>query len=130
MRFTHEQYAHALYESFQDTKPKDHEKIIANFIEVLKANGDLSEYERIIDAFEVYDRQQKGIHQVEVTTAQDIELNKPLLNQLNEIVGGNIELKRKIDEKLIGGVVIKVDDTLIDGSVKRQLEHLENTLKE
>lgn len=129
MRYTHQQYAQALYESFQDTKPKDHDQIIENFIEVLKKNGDLAEYEAIIQTFEDYDRSQKGIKQVEVTTAEEGKLSKEVLNHLNKLVGKNIEIKRKVDENIIGGVVIKVDDTLIDGSTKRQLEDLENTLK-
>jgi F-type H+-transporting ATPase subunit delta len=44
------------------------------------------------------------------------------------MVGKNLELKKKIDESLIGGVTIKVDDTLIDASVKSQLDKLKNTL--
>ncbi len=129
MRYTHQQYAQALYESFTDTKPKDHNQIIENFILVLKKNGDLGEYEKIIAVFEDYDRSQKGVKEVEVTTAHEGKLSKEVLTHLNKLVGKNIEIKRKVDENIIGGVVIKVDDTLIDGSTKRQLEDLENTLK-
>lgn len=130
MRFSHKQYAQALYESFQDAGPKDHDKIIANFIEVLKSNGDLPEYEKIIGAYEAYDREARGIKQVEMTTAHEIEANNAIVHQLNEIVGKDIELKQKVDERLIGGVVVKVDDTLIDGSVKTQLSTLKKNLTE
>ncbi len=130
MKYTHSQYAQALYESLQDTKPKDHDQIIENFIQVLGANGDLGEYENIIAEFEIYDRDQRGIKEVEVTTATDIKFNKPLLDELNSIVGKDIELKQKVDENIVGGVVIKVEDTLIDGSVKNHLNNLANQLKE
>jgi F-type H+-transporting ATPase subunit delta len=50
------------------------------------------------------------------------------ISELNALVGKNLELKKKIDESLIGGVTIKVDDTLIDASVKSQLDKLKNTL--
>ncbi len=130
MRFTHQQYAIALYDSLHDTAPKDHDKVIANFIEVLKSNGDLQEYENIVGTFEQYDREQKGIKQVEVTTAQPMEANRNLIHRLNEIVGGNAEIKQKVDERLIGGVVVKVEDTLIDGSIKNQLNKLKTNLKE
>ncbi len=128
MRFTHQQYVQALYETFQDAGPKDHDKIIANFIQALKSNGDLAEYEKIIEAYEVYDREQRGIKEVEVTTAREIEANRNLIHQLNEIVGSDVEVKQKVDERLIGGIVIKVDDTLIDGSIKTQLNHLKKNL--
>lgn len=129
MKYTHEQYAQSLYEAFQDTNPKDHDRVIENFIGILKSHGDLSEYERIIAAYEKYDKGERGVKEVEVTTAGST-VNRSLLNELNHLVGINAEIKQKVDENLIGGVVIKVDDTLIDASIKRQLENLDKTLKE
>lgn len=128
MRFTHQQYAEALYESLHDTAPKDHDKVIANFIEVLKSNGDLREYEKIVEMYEEHQRKVEGIKQVELTTAHPVEANRTIIHELNEIVGKNMDLKQKVDERLIGGVVVKVDDTLIDGSVKNQLKQLKNNL--
>jgi F-type H+-transporting ATPase subunit delta len=128
MRFTHQQYAQALHESLHEVKPHNHDKVIANFIQVLKSNGDLREYEKIIEVYEEYDRQQKGIKQVELTTAHEIEANRNLIHQLNQIVGSQVEVKQKVDERIIGGVVIKVEDTLIDGSIKNHLTHLKENL--
>src|SRR4051812_35827703 len=128
MKFSHKQYAEALYESFHDTAAKDHDKIIANFIEVLKSNGDLTEYERIVAVYELYDREQRGVKEVEITTARDMEINRGMLQQLNEITGKDIEVKRKVDSRLIGGVIVRVDDTLLDGSIKTQLENLKRNL--
>ena len=39
---------------------------------------------------------------------REIEANRNIVHQLNEIVGKDIELKQKVDERLIGGVVVKV----------------------
>ncbi len=128
MRFSHKQYAQALYESLHDTSSKDHDKVIANFIEVLKSNGDLREYEKIIDAFEDYDRKEKGIKQVELTTAHPMEANRDLIHKLNELAGGKAELKQKVDDRIIGGVIVKVDDTMIDGSIKHHLNKLRKDL--
>ncbi len=90
MRYTHKQYVQSLYEAFHDTKSVDHDKIIANFIEILKSNGDLAEYEQIVQNYEIYDREQRGVKEVEVTTAQDIEINEQLLEHLNNIVFNHI----------------------------------------
>lgn len=128
MKYTHKQYAQALYEALQDTTPKDHDTVIENFIQILKARGDLAEYEKIIAEYEVYDRDQRGITEVEVTTARETKVNKSLIDELNKIVGKDIQIKEKIDSNLIGGVVIKAGDTLIDGSVKHHLENLHKTL--
>lgn len=41
----------------------------------------------------------------------------------------SIELTNEIDEKLIGGVLLKVEDKLIDGSIKGQLESIGKAIK-
>lgn len=128
MRFSHKQYAQALFEAFHETTGRDHDKVIANFVEVLKANGDLREYEKIIDTFAEYDREQQGIKQVEVTTAHNLEPNRDLVHKLNELAGGKAEIKQKIDQGLIGGVVVKIDDTMIDGSIRHHLKQLKKDI--
>ncbi len=129
MKFNHRQYAQALHEALADTAPKDQDKVIENFIEVLKAKGDLAEYEKIIAAYEVYDREQRGVTEVEVTTAEgSTKVNKSLIDDLNKIVGKDIEVKQKVDSNLIGGVVIRAGDTLIDASLKNQLDQLQKNL--
>ncbi len=131
MKFNHRQYAQALHEALAETTPKDQDIVIQNFIEVLKAKGDLAEYEKIIAAYEVYDREQRGVTEVEVTTAEgSTKVNKSLIDDLNKIVGSDIEVKEKVDSNLIGGVVIRAGDTLIDGSIKNQLDQLQKNLKE
>lgn len=130
MKFTNKQYAQALYEALQDTQAKDHDTVIENFVQILRQKGDLAQYEKIIAEYEIYDKQQRGITDVEVTTATEIKLNKSLIDDLNKVVGKDIELKQKVDSNLIGGVVIKAGDTLIDGSIKNHLNNLRDTLSE
>lgn len=129
MKFTHKQYAQALHEAISDTAPKDQDKVIENFIEILKAKGDLAEYEKIVAEYEIYDRQQKGITEVTVTTATDAKVSKSMLDELNKLVGKDIEIKERVDNNIIGGVVIRAGDTLIDGSVRNQLNHLRHDLE-
>lgn len=129
MKFTHKQYAQALFEAIADTAPKDQDKVIENFIEILKQKGDLPEYERIIAAYEIYDKEQRGITEVEITTAGDTKLSKPILDELNKLIGKDIEIKEKVDSGIIGGIVVRAGDTLIDGSIKNQLNQLRQDLE-
>jgi F-type H+-transporting ATPase subunit delta len=48
--------------------------------------------------------------------------------QLAEHLGKTLELEVKVDPSLIGGVVLKMGDQVIDGSLKGQLKALEKTL--
>ncbi len=128
MRYSKQQYAQALYEALSETTPRGHDTVIDNFVRTLKDNGDLGSYEAIIEEYEVYDKQQRGVIDVEVTTAT-AKINKGVIDDLNKIVGKNAEIIHKQDESIIGGVVIRIDDTLIDGSIKNSLENLESNLK-
>lgn len=130
MKFSVQQYTEALYQTLSETKPSDQEKVINNFIQVLKTNGDLANYEAIIAEYEILDRKVKGIREVEITTAHEVQINSEIIQSLNEAVGSDIELKKKVDESLIGGVVVRVEDTLIDASVRGQLNKLKNNLSQ
>lgn len=129
MRITSSQYAAALLDAVHQTSEKDHDKVLDNFVKVLAQNGDLSKYTEIEAEYKRVEREARGIKEAQVTVAREMEINSVLINSLNEIVGGKVEIKKKIDEGIIGGVVVRVDDTLIDASVKDQLNKLNQSLK-
>jgi F-type H+-transporting ATPase subunit delta len=72
----------------------------------------------------------RNIVEAEVTTALPLDCNQQiaLSNKLGLVTGKTIVIKAKIDKTIIGGVVVKIGDKLIDGSVARQLELLKNAL--
>lgn len=51
-----------------------------------------------------------------------------LREKLSAVTGRNIRLRVSVDPRLIGGVVVKLGDKLIDGSVARRLKALEQAL--
>ncbi len=121
-----EQYAHTLYEVISDTKDSDYDKVINNLITVLKSNNDLGKYEQIVQKYEEIYYQSKQNPNIEVTTTSN-DKSKAIVESLNKIIkNGNFTTKS--DDKIIGGVTIKIDDTLIDGSIKTQLDNLHNSL--
>jgi F-type H+-transporting ATPase subunit delta len=130
MKLTAHQYAKTLFEALQDTPTKDHDTVVENFAQALAFNNDITMVEEIAEEYEKLEKAGKGIKIAEVTSAHPLEktTEHEIIEQLNELVQSKVELKKKIDEKIIGGVVIKVDDTLIDASVKRSLEDLKNNL--
>ena len=48
--------------------------------------------------------------------------------QLTEHLGKKLELEVKVDPSLIGGVVLKIGDQVIDGSLKGKLKSIEKAL--
>lgn len=129
MKLTAAQYAQALFEALQQSSPKDQDLVLERFVKILAGNGDLGKYEQIENEYRRLDLQKQGIKEAEVTFARKMESNGKMLEELNRIVGNRLNLKSKTDPGIIGGVIVKVDDTLIDASVKSQINHLTQSLK-
>ena len=87
---------------------------------------------RIIAEFEKIWNEERGITEGELISAR--ELDKEIVALLHNYivkllsVKKEVKLENKIDKSILGGFVAKVGDTVVDGSVKRQLESLKNEL--
>ena len=97
-----------------------------NLVKLMAENGRLMSMSYVLDQFEVARAKAENkidaevISAFELTAEQTDELAKTLKNKL----GCEITLTTSIDESLIGGVVIKAGDTIIDASMKSQLDSL------
>ena len=127
MKITPKQYAISLYESTIKIDKIQAEKRIGNFIKILQKNNDLSLIDKIIQQYHKYHRNQRNISKIEVSSAK--KLNPEILNKLVQKFNNQIEIEETVDESLIGGIVLKIDDDiLLDGSVKKKLENLKKNL--
>ena len=130
MKYSPKQYVQALREALQSTSPSDSDKVLDNFVQILAANNDLRMFEEITNEFRKQDLAAKGIKQAVVTSTTPINSanEQAIMDTLNKVVKSKIELDKKIDPSLIGGMVVQVDDLLIDGSVKSNLQELKEQL--
>ena len=64
---------------------------------------------------------------------QAIELDASLLAKiqatLEKITGNQVILETEVDSSIIGGVIAKVGDLVLDGSIKTQLNGLKESIK-
>ncbi len=69
-----------------------------------------------------------------VTLVSAIELpdseQQTIKQRVEKILDTSVELSTEVDESLIGGFVLKMDDRLFDGSVKHKLRELEQSFRE
>jgi F-type H+-transporting ATPase subunit delta len=130
MKYSAKQYAQALMDSLSVTDPKDTDKVLDNFVKVLAEHNDLRMYDQISEEFHKIELEKKGIKQVEITSAMPLskQAEAEIVDKLNQIVKGQIEVSKKIDERLIGGVVVRLEDQVLDASVKNNLENLKKEL--
>jgi F-type H+-transporting ATPase subunit delta len=74
----------------------------------------------------------RGIILAEATSATELSDDQEarLISKLSETTGKRVELSRKVDPSLIGGLLVRMGDTVIDGSIRGQLEALRERLLE
>ncbi|HOB29069.1 MAG: ATP synthase F1 subunit delta [Dethiobacteria bacterium] len=82
------------------------------------------EYQRLLD-------EEKDVEPVEVTLASAITpaLESELKQRLAQVIGKKVRLEIKIDPKILGGMVLRWEDRVVDASVKKKLELIGDHLK-
>ena len=75
-------------------------------------------------------KQEKGIKQAFLTTAVTIEkeIRAAVITMIKKVFKTEIELNEKIDEQIIGGFILQVEDQLLDASVTRQIRKIRKSL--
>jgi len=75
-------------------------------------------------------KKEKNIKTIYIASVSPISKNteKKIFNALSENLDANIEIKKKIDKSLIGGLIIGLDNYQYDLSVKNELFKIKNTL--
>lgn len=99
---------------------------VQNFIRVLAENKRLALLPQIAVLYDEYKANREKSVDVEVATAfeLDAELQQKLAKALSSKLERDVKLQSTIDEDLIGGVVIRAADVVIDNSVRGRLSKL------
>ncbi|MCB5185728.1 F0F1 ATP synthase subunit delta [Methylobacillus gramineus] len=102
-----------------------------NLVKLLVEYGRLSILPEIAAAFEDLKAQEEGVLEAEITAAtqpSDAEV-AAVVKRLETKFGKKVEASVKVDPEIIGGIKIVVGDTVIDASVRGQLQEMAYTLK-
>lgn len=97
-----------------------------NLAHMLVARGRTGIIQDLADLFDEAVLAEKGIALVDVTTAEELDAagQDVVREQLGRLLGKNVQLRLHVDPAIIGGVVAKTGDRVIDGSVVNQLRRL------
>jgi len=102
-----------------------------NFISVLAEYGRIELLPNISELFELLKAEHEKTVNVQVTSAYEVssEETQKLSNALHTKLQRDVSLTTLVDESLLGGVVIKAEDSVIDGSVRGKLRKLSQALQ-
>jgi len=82
-----------------------------------------SNFKRIAD-----EAQGQGVAEIQTAVPLDPQSEAVIVSRLERMVGYKITVKKEIDPTLIGGVVIKLKNKILDGSVKNRIHCLTEAL--
>jgi F-type H+-transporting ATPase subunit delta len=101
-------------------------KIIRNFLFIIADHQRTHILPEIIAAFEDVIRQRQGIAEAEISSAVELSAaqQKRFAQTLERLTGEKIQAKYSLDPALLGGAVVRVGDTIYDGSVRNSLNEL------
>ncbi len=101
-----------------------------NFVKLLVQNNRLNLVRQIGRLYEELRAENEGYIEVDVSTAYSLSKvdRQQLTKSLEKALGKSVRLQVEIDKSLIGGVIIRAGDKVIDGTIKGQLEQLSKRL--
>jgi F-type H+-transporting ATPase subunit delta len=99
------------------------DKGLLNFLKVIGAKGRYDCLGAIASSAREMQDEMSGRVQAVLTSASDVddEVKANISKRLSSVLGKTVSLKSEIDPKIIGGMVIRIGDTVYDGSVVNQL---------
>lgn len=104
--------------------------LVANFLNLLNERGRLRLVEPIAAAYDDLLAEHRGIVEVDVTTAHKLtpaELDQ-VRTRVGQALGKQVVVHPYVDEAIIGGIVLRMEDKLLDASVRQQLRALREQL--
>ncbi|HEX7585510.1 MAG TPA: ATP synthase F1 subunit delta [Prolixibacteraceae bacterium] len=104
--------------------------LMVNFLVLITENNREKYIPGIFRNLEDLYRQEEGIKSAVLTSAQPMD--KAIVLQVKRILenefNAKVELSQKVDEKLIGGFVLRVEDKQYDASISTQLKKIREQL--
>lgn len=107
------------------------DKVMGNFLNLLVQKSRAEILPEIAEEYKIMVDDEKNISHGSVISAVELsdELQAKIQATLEKLTGKKVELTTSVDPSIIGGVIAKVGDLVLDGSIKAQLAGLKDSIK-
>jgi F-type H+-transporting ATPase subunit delta len=101
-------------------------KILRNFLFVIADHRRTHALPETIAAFQEVVRRRQGITEAEIRSAVELSAAQKaeFAQTLERLAGGRVETKYLLEPALLGGAVVRIGDTIYDGSLRNRLNAL------
>ena len=121
----------ALQSAIGAALPADAPAIVGRFLMGLAATQKLDQLPAVIQAFERY-TQVDGATRLDAQVTSAVELNDEQRNRviadLRSRYGDQVQVAFDVDESLIGGLVVRVGDQVLDNSLRTRLSAVQRNM--
>ena len=102
------------------------EPVFMNFLETLVERHRMPAIFRIRARFEELWDEERKLLPVQVTSAGDLDesIVKSIGDRIGEQTGRTVELSSSVDPDILGGIVLRVGNVILDASILNRLEQL------
>lgn len=131
MKILSQKYAESLYELVSNIEENEIVGKIQEFVSFIIKNKDYNEVEEIITEFsKIWDEKVKEL-KVSISSAHPLSVDSKnvIIEYLKKKTNSNkINFTEKIDKNILGGVVLRYGDKVLDASLKNSLNNLKNNI--
>ena len=109
----------------------DADERVVNFLELLAERHRLPALFRIKREFDALWAEENQLLPVTVTSAVDLDegLVKEIGERIQEQTGRKVELSSNVDPEVLGGLVVRVGNMVLDASVRNRLEQMRKQVR-
>ena len=109
---------------------RDGQPLLANALQLMLDHGRFTVVSELGAAYDALAVVEEGVIEVEVVSASELtpETEKKIAARVHEATGRRVELSRRVDPAIIGGLVLRIGDVIVDGSVKARIRQLRRRL--
>jgi ATP synthase F1 delta subunit len=102
------------------------EEIFLNFLKLLVEKHRMPVIFRIRQSFEQLWEEENRTLPVEITSAVELDegTTESLARQIAERAGRKVKLATRVDPEILGGLVVRVGNSILDASIRNRLEQL------
>jgi F-type H+-transporting ATPase subunit delta len=118
---TSEDKKEGLHKAISDAEP-----IVGNFLELLVENHRMPALFRIRREFDRLWEQENQLLPVQITSAVELddEVKAQIIDRIAQQTGQKVESSSSVDPDILGGLIVRVGNTVLDASIRHRLEQL------
>lgn len=104
--------------------------LLASTLQLMQERGRFAAVPELRQAYDALAIVEEGVVEVEVVSATElpVETEHQIAARVREATGRRVELARRVDPSILGGLVLRIGDVIVDGSVKARIRQLRRRL--